>query len=129
MRPNQHQPDGSPQCAGPRLHARGRLVSRGIAAVVLVAALGFSAACTGSGSKSSDLHGGGAGGGAAKGSHLAATITTPANNATEVPAATEISFKADNAKSATVELKDPDGKTVAGKLRDDGSNWVADEEL
>jgi lipoprotein-anchoring transpeptidase ErfK/SrfK len=98
---------------------------RGIAAVVLVAALGFSAACTGSGSKSSNWHGGGA----AKGSRLAATITTPAYNATDVPAATEISFKTTKAKGATVELKDLAGKTVTGKLRDDGSSWIPDQEL
>jgi lipoprotein-anchoring transpeptidase ErfK/SrfK len=128
MRPNQNQPSGAPR-VGPRLHARGRVVLRGITAVLLIGALGFSAACTGSGSKSSDWHGGGEGGGAAKGSQSAATITTPADNATDVPAATEISFKRDNAKDATVELNDPDGKSVEGKLRDDGSSWVPDEEL
>jgi lipoprotein-anchoring transpeptidase ErfK/SrfK len=95
---------------------RRRAVSRGIAAAVLVAALGFSAACTGSSSKPSKAH-------------LTATIITPANNAADVPAATEISFKTENAKGASVELKDPHGKSVAGKLRDDGSSWVADEAL
>src|SRR5215475_926984 len=52
----------------------------------------------------------------------AATITTPAKDATEVPAATEIVYALRNATSATVELKSADGRVIAGTPRAGGSS-------
>jgi lipoprotein-anchoring transpeptidase ErfK/SrfK len=54
----------------------------------------------------------------------AATITTPASDATDVPAATEIAYELRNASGATVELKAADGTVIPGELRADGSSWV-----
>jgi lipoprotein-anchoring transpeptidase ErfK/SrfK len=54
----------------------------------------------------------------------AAAVVSPAKDATDVPAATEIAYELRNASSATVELKAPDGTVVPGELRADGSAWV-----
>lgn len=54
----------------------------------------------------------------------AATITTPAADATDVPAATEIAYELRNASGATVELKAADGTVIEGALRADGTAWV-----
>jgi lipoprotein-anchoring transpeptidase ErfK/SrfK len=59
----------------------------------------------------------------------AAIVTTPAKDATEVPAATEIVYELRNATSATVELKSADGKVITGTPRADGSSWVPSETL
>lgn len=53
-----------------------------------------------------------------------ATVTSPAMDATDVPAATEIAYELRNASGATVELKAADGTAVSGEMRADGSSWI-----
>ncbi|MFB9234063.1 Ig-like domain-containing protein [Plantactinospora siamensis] len=96
-----------------------------VVAAVLAVALALTAGCS---SKS-----GGGGGSAWKpgeqGPKAAATITTPAANAKDVPAATEIDFTAKDAKQTAVELKDADGKAVEGAVAADGKSWLPDAAL
>ncbi|MEV6971107.1 Ig-like domain-containing protein [Hamadaea sp. NPDC051192] len=97
---------------------RGLLAGAGLAGV----AAGL-AACT------SDKGSGGGTGGATESpkpdpNAAAATIVTPAKDATGVSAATEIVYELKNATEATVELKDANGTVVTGELRADGSSWV-----
>jgi len=54
----------------------------------------------------------------------AANVVTPAKDAVDVPAATEIVYELKNATSATVELKAADGTVIPGELRADGTSWV-----
>src|SRR5690348_7846040 len=62
---------------------------------------------------------------AAKGDVVAATVTAPANGATDVPASTEITFTADHAKSTAVKVTNAgSGAVVDGSMREDGSSWV-----
>src|SRR5262245_36945846 len=61
----------------------------------------------------------------AKGDTVAATVTAPANGATDVSAATEITFTADHATSTTVHVNNAGtGASVDGSMRSDGSSWV-----
>jgi lipoprotein-anchoring transpeptidase ErfK/SrfK len=53
-----------------------------------------------------------------------ASVVTPAKDATDVPAATEIAYELRNASSATVELKSADGTVVPGSMRADGTSWI-----
>ncbi|MEV4756973.1 Ig-like domain-containing protein [Micromonospora sp. NPDC049559] len=53
-----------------------------------------------------------------------ATITTPAADAKDVPASTEIVFTTKDATNSTVELKDASGKAVEGTLSKDGKSWL-----
>jgi lipoprotein-anchoring transpeptidase ErfK/SrfK len=97
---------------------RGLLAGAGLVGV----AAGL-AACT------SDKDSGGTTGGASASpkpdpNAAAATVVTPAKDATDVSAAVEIVYTLTNATSATVELKDASGKIVPGELRADGSSWV-----
>ena len=67
---------------------------------------------------------------AAKGDTVAATVTGPANGATDVPASTEITFTADHATSTKVQVSNAGtGATVDGSMRDDGSSWVPQQAL
>lgn len=59
-----------------------------------------------------------------------ATITTPGDGESDVPASTEITFAAHNATKTTVTLTDDDnGAVVDGAMRADGSSWVPEQAL
>ncbi|ASW53883.1 Ig-like domain-containing protein [Plantactinospora sp. KBS50] len=58
-----------------------------------------------------------------------ATITTPAADAKDVPAATEIVFTTKDATETAVELKDASGQAVEGALSADGKSWLPDAAL
>jgi len=103
---------------------------RAVASVLLAGALAVTAtACTGDGGG----QGGGPtwqGGGSAEDQQPKASvsITTPAADARDVPASTEIAFTSKNATKTTVEVKDASGNTVKGRLTDDGT-WLPDRQL
>jgi len=52
------------------------------------------------------------------------SITTPAADAKDVPASTEIVFAATDATQTTVEVKSKDGATVDGAMHPDGKGWL-----
>ena len=58
------------------------------------------------------------------GPKLSATVTSPAANATKVPASTYVAFTTEQAAQAAVELKDAQGNVVKGKLATDGKTWM-----
>jgi lipoprotein-anchoring transpeptidase ErfK/SrfK len=58
-----------------------------------------------------------------------ATINSPADGATGVPAATEITFSTAKAQSATVTVTDGSGAPVDGGMRAEGSAWLPKEPL
>jgi lipoprotein-anchoring transpeptidase ErfK/SrfK len=67
---------------------------------------------------------------AAAGDTVAATVTAPADGATNVPAATEITFTAEHATGTKVAVSNAaTGATVDGAMRDDGSSWVPQQAL
>jgi lipoprotein-anchoring transpeptidase ErfK/SrfK len=107
----------------PRADGRRGTRGRVLASAVLAAALALTAACSGGGSASWK------GGQADKGPKAAATISTPAANAKDVPASTEIAFTTKDATNSTVELKDAAGATVKGELSGDGKTWLPDGAL
>jgi len=57
------------------------------------------------------------------------SVTAPKDGATDVPTSAEITVGGPDAASATVELKDADGKAVDGARRPDGSSWVPEAQL
>ncbi|HEX5595946.1 MAG TPA: Ig-like domain-containing protein [Micromonosporaceae bacterium] len=101
---------------------RGRRTGRAIAAAALAGALAFVTACGGGGGGptwrgDSDKPGD-------AGPKATAMITAPADGATEVPAATDITFTTANAMDTTVELTDAAGKAIEGALSEDGTSWL-----
>jgi lipoprotein-anchoring transpeptidase ErfK/SrfK len=66
---------------------------------------------------------------AAAKSAATATITGPADAATNVPTASEIAFTTTNAASTDVTLADSTGAPVEGNMRADGSAWVPAKQL
>ncbi|WP_173069592.1 L,D-transpeptidase [Phytohabitans houttuyneae] len=52
------------------------------------------------------------------------TVTSPAADATDVPASTEIAFQLENASNPSIELKSESGETVEGALQEDGKSWL-----
>jgi lipoprotein-anchoring transpeptidase ErfK/SrfK len=99
-------------------------VRRVAVVLAVVAALGL-AGCSGGGKPEASWQGGdGAGQSAPPESTAIAKITTPADGATNVPAAAEIVFSTEQAASSKFELKDADGNLVKGSLREDRSSWV-----
>jgi lipoprotein-anchoring transpeptidase ErfK/SrfK len=102
--------------SGTRRFATAALV--GLCAVALAACGSTSATWQGAGSKPSST-----------GNAFTATVTTPSNGATDVPAATEIKFETSGTATTAVQLTDADGKTVEGAPRADGSSWVPQEAL
>jgi lipoprotein-anchoring transpeptidase ErfK/SrfK len=101
-----------------------RSLKRRLTAVVLAGALALLAGCGGGDSPVWQ-------GGSDKeaGPKASATITAPANGATDVPASTEITFTTDKAVNTTVEVKDAAGNVVAGQLTPDGRSWLPDRQL
>jgi lipoprotein-anchoring transpeptidase ErfK/SrfK len=92
---------------------------RAWAAAVLAGVLALATACSGDDDKGASNGGSGDGG-----SKIAATIASPAADAKDVPASTDITFTTENADNATVELKDAAGKVVEGTLQPDGKSWL-----
>lgn len=100
-------------------HERPRRTWR-LGVVPLIAVLGLGAGCTGGSSPGGDWQ-------ERKGP--AVTVVTPKGDATDVPASTEIEFKAEDATSAEVELADAQGNAVAGDLRPEGAAWLPRAQL
>jgi hypothetical protein len=95
----------------------------GITGGLLLAVVVAVAGCTGSQSS------GGTGGSTARKDGVAATISAPANNATDVPASVEIVYSATKAAGTRVEPADAAGTRVEGAARPDGSSWVPAKQL
>src|SRR5262249_13663169 len=66
---------------------------------------------------------------ARNGAIASATITTPADGATNVSTAVEIEYSATRATSITLELTDASGTPVLGAQRADGSTWLPAKQL
>ena len=94
-----------------------------LASAALAATLALTAAC------GNDDGPAWKGGKADKGPKAAATITSPAANAKDVPASTTIAFTTKDATSSKVELKDAAGGAVEGKLTADGKSWLPEKAL
>ncbi|HEX6967411.1 MAG TPA: Ig-like domain-containing protein [Micromonosporaceae bacterium] len=111
------------------MRARHRLTRRtnrrltGFTAVVLAGTLTLLAGCGGGGSPA--WQGDGPTEARPKAS---ATITSPADGATDVPASTEITFTVADAVTTEVELTDAAGKTVEGDLTPEGA-WLPNRQL
>ena len=101
-------------------HARRRL--RRLTAALAVAGLCTLSACTGSNGGSAQSRDGG---------HApdTATITSPRNGATDVPAGTQLRVSGPEAASAQVTLTDDAGGTVSGGPGYDANTWVPKSEL
>lgn len=56
-------------------------------------------------------------------------VTTPAADAADVPAGTEIGFAATAVEAVQVTLKDATGGTVAGAMHPDGTAWLPEQAL
>lgn len=83
-----------------------------MAAAALVAAL-WLAGCSG----------GNGGDAEPEGPDVGAAILEPADSATDVPTAIEITFSTENAVEATVQLAELDGASIDGELSEDGTRW------
>ncbi|HEX6501056.1 MAG TPA: Ig-like domain-containing protein [Micromonosporaceae bacterium] len=60
---------------------------------------------------------------------LAPAVTYPRDKATDVPTSAEITYRAKQGATTSVELTDGSGSTVDGSSRADGSSWVPAEQL
>ncbi|MFY1690456.1 Ig-like domain-containing protein [Plantactinospora sp. WMMB782] len=101
---------------------------RALASVLLAGALAVTAtACTDDGGKGSgpSFQGGSE---AEQKPKASATITTPAADAKDVPAATEIAFSSKDAVETTVEVKNAAGEAVKGALTAAGT-WLPEKAL
>ncbi|MDI1460602.1 Ig-like domain-containing protein [Catellatospora sp. KI3] len=56
-------------------------------------------------------------------------VVTPAAQAQDLPASTEIGVAVGNASVRSVVLTGPDGRIVPGRMREDGTAWVPDRPL
>jgi len=97
---------------------------RMVVAAVLAAAMALTSACTSGGGSSKDGDKPSSWQSGEDAPKASATITEPKADAKDVPAATAISFTAEQAQETTVELKDSAGKPVQGKLAADGKSWL-----
>jgi lipoprotein-anchoring transpeptidase ErfK/SrfK len=94
-----------------------------LAAAVLAGILALTSACTGSNSPS--WQGNNQPGQQAQpAAKAAATITSPAADATNVPASTTIVFDTKDAVTTAVTLKDAAGEEIAGQMQSDGKSWL-----
>jgi lipoprotein-anchoring transpeptidase ErfK/SrfK len=102
------------------------LTRRRVLAAIGVAAAGVTslAACTND--RSPNRNGPGAPSGR---STSKLVVTTPAADATDVPAGTEIVFPATGVNSAQVTLTDSAGRNVPGAMHPDGGGWLPDKAL
>jgi lipoprotein-anchoring transpeptidase ErfK/SrfK len=104
----------TPRYAG-RTGVPGRRPWRVLGAAMAAGAILLTGACTGD--KSPSWKGG------ADGSQITAAISSPAADAKDVLASSDIAFTTKNATSATVEVKDAGGAVVKGDLLKDGKTW------
>ncbi|HEU4422707.1 MAG TPA: Ig-like domain-containing protein [Pilimelia sp.] len=95
------------------------MVWRGLAAVAVSGALALTAGCEKGGGLAWQ-----GGSGKTEPQGPSAAVTTPAANATKVPASTYVTFKTEQATEAKVELTDAAGKPVKGELASDGTTWM-----
>ncbi|MEV6690463.1 Ig-like domain-containing protein [Micromonospora sp. NPDC051196] len=98
-----------------------------LAAGMLAVALALTSACTGG--KGSDDAPGWQGGADQPAAKASVTISEPAADANNVPAATAITFAAQQAEQTSVELTDSAGKKVKGTLAQDGKSWLPSKAL
>src|SRR2546423_1507638 len=110
-----------------RSTSRYRSPSRSTRAVFAIAALGGLALLTGCGA-ANGAHWQAAGTVPGQKAPAAPAVTAPADGATNVATATELSLTGTDAKS-TVTLAAADGTAVPGALRADGSTWVPGTQL
>ncbi|RIV36735.1 L,D-transpeptidase [Micromonospora radicis] len=97
-----------------------------LAAGMLAAALVLTSACTGG--KGGDNAPGWQGGADQPAAKASVSISEPAADAKNVPAATAITFAAEQSEETTVELTDAKGEPVEGELTADGS-WLPSKAL
>jgi lipoprotein-anchoring transpeptidase ErfK/SrfK len=102
---------------------------RRFGAVVALAGLLALAGCGGSGKSSHGVAGGTPAPTASAPPTPTAAISSPADGASDVPTATEVTFTAQNARSTTVTLTDTAGAAVEGAMRPDGSSWLPNTQL
>ncbi|BCB84905.1 hypothetical protein Psuf_022180 [Phytohabitans suffuscus] len=103
-----------------------------LSAAVLAGTLALVTACSDDSPAASWNDGGNDGGSqqqADEGPKQAGKVTSPAADAKDVPASTEIAFELENASDPTVELKSASGEAVEGKLQEDGKSWLPDGAL
>ncbi|WP_233604500.1 Ig-like domain-containing protein [Micromonospora sp. HM5-17] len=101
---------------------------RAVASVLLAGALAVTAtACSNTGGEENGPSWQG-GTGAEQRPKASVSITSPAADAKDVPASTEITFTSKDAVETTVEVKDASGKTVKGQLTADGT-WLPERQL
>ncbi|MBX7268669.1 L,D-transpeptidase family protein [Micromonospora sp. Llam7] len=98
-----------------------------LAAGMLAVALALTSACTGG--KGSDDGPGWQDGAEQPAAKASVSISEPAADAKDVPAATAITFAAEEAEDTTVELTDADGAAVEGSLAADGTSWLPAQAL
>jgi lipoprotein-anchoring transpeptidase ErfK/SrfK len=104
---------------------------RALSAAALAGILALLAACGNDSSPASwqDGKNGGDKQQADNGPKQGGIVTSPAADAKDVPASTEIAFKLENATNPTVELKSASGETVEGTMQEDGKSWLPDGAL
>jgi lipoprotein-anchoring transpeptidase ErfK/SrfK len=106
---------------------------RMLTATIAVGGVLLTGACTGGSSPSWQGGAGKTDGGNASATPasptITASITSPAANAKDVPAASDIAFTADDVDKPTVDVKDSSGTAVTGTLLPDGKTWRPDEAL
>ncbi|AEB43241.1 L,D-transpeptidase [Micromonospora maris] len=95
-----------------------------LAAGMLAVALALTSACTGGGGKGDGNAPGWQGGADQPAAKASVTISEPAADAKNVPAATAITFATEQAEETSVELTDSAGKKVKGALAKDGKSWL-----
>lgn len=105
---------------------------RALSAAALAGTLALLAAC-GDDSPSAKWNDGKNGGGQQEqeqeGPKQGGIVTSPAADATDVPASTTVAFKLENASDPTVELKSEGGETVEGAMQEDGKSWLPEGAL
>ncbi len=101
----------------------GRRPWRVLVAAIATGGVLLTGACTGGAAPSWQGGSGASEAPAEDGPQVTAAVTAPAANAKDVLAATDIVFTTENAKSATVEVKDDKGDVVEGALLEDGKTW------
>jgi lipoprotein-anchoring transpeptidase ErfK/SrfK len=108
-------------------HRGRRAFVRTVAALALVGALGFTAACGGGGAA---WRAAGEGGGAVEKPPIAsATVTSPAADATDVPTVMAVTFETKLATESGIEVTDPAGAAVKGTVNKAGTRWVPAAQL
>ena len=106
--------------------------ARALATIAALTSLVALAACSNPGEKPKWTGSDGSAGGpsaSASAELPKATFTAPADGASNVSTATELSLQASPGANATVTLTDASGATVAGALRPDGATWIPGAQL